>query len=73
MEFTAKGFLTFAGYGLIIGIISYIGYWSTAKVARLGSEVGAILGGLVGAILIVLAWVFFGKKFVSGKESSYLD
>lgn len=61
-----KSLLVFMFYGLLIGLMTWVGYHFTQKIVSVSKNVGAILGAVIGIMLSVALWFWMGKKIVEG-------
>jgi len=70
MAFSWTGLGIFIFYGVLIGLLAYAGYWTTSFLVKGASEIGAVLGGIIGVVLSVYLWLYFGKAMVE-KSNGY--
>lgn len=59
MNLSAFGVFMF--YGLVIALLSFFGYY----MLKSSKTIGAVAGGIIGVILCILLWVYFGKALVA--------
>jgi len=48
---------------LILGFAA-LGFYITPKVMTIMAEIGGLIGAVIGFVISVVLWMFFGKKFV---------
>lgn len=62
-----KSFGIFLFYGLVIAVMAWLGYHFTKLLVNVSSEIGAFLGTLVGIGVVVLLYIYIGKKYMEGE------
>jgi len=67
MNWTAFGIFIF--YGIIIGVMAFIGFTFSEGNTTISQNVGAGLGYVMGMFISIMLWELFGKKFAMGKNT----
>jgi len=67
MNWTAFGIFIF--YGIIIGVMAFIGFTLSEGNTTISQNAGANLGYALGVMISIILWELFGKKMAIGKNN----
>ena len=65
MNWTAFGIFIF--YGIIIGVMAFIGFTLSEGNTTISQNTGANLGYMMGIFISIMLWELFGKKIALNK------
>ena len=57
----------FIFYVLLIFGFAAVGFYLVPKVITIMSEIGGLIGAVIGLAVSIALWLFFGKKFVGAE------
>jgi hypothetical protein len=65
-----KTLMVYLFYGIVIGITAWLGYLTAKFSLKVDSNLGSIIGGIIGLLFSIFLWFKIGKKYVETTKAT---
>lgn len=58
-----KTLMIYVIYGIIIGLLAWLGYITAKYSLKIGNNIGSAIGGIIGIVFCIFLWFKVGERF----------